>query len=882
KIFGRSINTNTGAVGKIRPGKKGDRGEDADNAPGSFLPGDEADIRVKWQEKVFGPEDVVTLSSGQRRGGKSQQQRAVGPPDNALSRLERDYAGHLEDLRRDRVDPLESLSEVMLFTYTDKDGFVPPLDKAGAAGGGLTTGDGGPFSYLEEAVTSMPRTAASSLLETAETAAGGGRGAGGGGAGGRNSKAGVSDTAAVIQAHLAREDKCKVMYIMAAVDVDVREATKAAKSRAGTPGGSFRWRQGEDGVGVHAHEQVVCSIKAHQNGTLEIAPGFSAEEPESGDEGAFLTDHTLKVMDKEGARLTTYRFTSPSGGVFSYTVENDSEPGGGVEEIEAWEAEEALRDLWKKAARQQNAGTQLVGAPVAGGAVALHVFMEIVSASGFAGVDRLYTEYALCLPRHWIMAGEEGSRGGGGGGGQHGSGRGDRGDHTFAWENGGNSDGSGDFAAGGTTQVASQAYPLAVPHRSVLSATTTTTSTGDTGSGLGHGNSSASSTTLSSSSTANTYGNSAMPAAFQAPPKIVMSGEALRATSAILLCFLGLLASLGESPLFWVVLGGAVVVVAAITGGGSSGGEGGSPVAHFGFPAEFHLINEEEGEMAGIGERPQILLAVSSLDGLARHRVEGYGYVSFPRQAGAHELHIRTWRPVCSIRTHLQARDDTKDFFVGGAHRLHDPRYASKPGNFRGTFLSRFGFRTETSGTLRVRLHLAEQGRIRDLRGESGGEGGGPTIDLAGTRTVKEILRVVNAKRMGVEIGRRFSATVDPASPPSAAAPTTPAAGSAAPVAALAASSTTRAANPREGVGGRRGMGGVSGGGVSHGEDNPTIPLLGSRNPFDRTLEGKGTGKVEAAADLLARVRGQLERSEQRTKGSLVERGGPGDMAPPR
>lgn len=97
-----------------------------------------------------------------------------------------------------------------------------------------------------------------------------------------------------------------------------------------------------------------------------------------------------------------------------------------------------------------------------------------------------------------------------------------------------------------------------------------------------------------------------MPASFQAPPKIVMSGAALRASSAILLCFLGLLASLGESPLFWVVLGGAVVVVAAITGGGSGGGEGGSPVAHFGFPAEFHLVNEEEGEMAGIGERPQV------------------------------------------------------------------------------------------------------------------------------------------------------------------------------------------------------------------------------------------------------------------------------------
>lgn len=92
----------------------------------------------------------------------------------------------------------------MLFTYTDKDGYVPPCDKAGGGGGGLTTGDGGPFSYLGEAVTNMPRKAANSSLETT-TAAGGASGVGGGGA-----RAGVSETAAVIQTHLAREDKFKV------------------------------------------------------------------------------------------------------------------------------------------------------------------------------------------------------------------------------------------------------------------------------------------------------------------------------------------------------------------------------------------------------------------------------------------------------------------------------------------------------------------------------------------------------------------------------------------------------------------------------------------------------------------------------------------------
>lgn len=99
-----------------------------------------------------------------------------------------------------------------------------------------------------------------------------------------------------------------------------------------------------------------------------------------------------------------------------------------------------------------------------------------------------------------------------------------------------------------------------------------------------------------------------MPATFQAPVKMAASSGAVSAGSAVFLCLLGLLGSLGESPLFWVVFGGAVVVVAALSGGGDrgAGAEGGNPVAHFGFPAEFHLVNEEEGETAGIGERPQV------------------------------------------------------------------------------------------------------------------------------------------------------------------------------------------------------------------------------------------------------------------------------------
>lgn len=135
---------------------------------------------------------------------------------------------------------------------------------------------------------------------------------------------------------------------------------------------------------------------------------------------------------------------------------------------------------------------------------------------------------------------------------------------------------------------------------------------------------------------------------------------------------------------------------------------------------------------------------------------------------------------------------------------------------------------------------------------------------------------MVNAKRMGAEIGRRLSATLE-AAPSAATAPATPA-GSAAPAA------TAPAANSSTGKATQRQTGSDGGaGGLDDAHRAMTMSLSDSRNPFEKTVGGgERGGKVEAAADLLARVRDQLERSEQRTKGLLVESPGVGDIAPPR
>lgn len=68
---------------------------------------------------------------------------------------------------------------------------------------------------------------------------------------------------------------------MAAVDVDVHQARKIANAKAKAAasgleneGSGSRLRGDTEDLQVHEH--VLCSIKAHQNGTLEIAPGASA------------------------------------------------------------------------------------------------------------------------------------------------------------------------------------------------------------------------------------------------------------------------------------------------------------------------------------------------------------------------------------------------------------------------------------------------------------------------------------------------------------------------------------------------------------------------------------------------------------------------------
>ena len=179
------------------------------------------------------------------------------------------------------------------------------------------------------------------------------------------------------------------------------------------------------------------------------------------------------------------------------------------------------------------------------------------------------------------------------------------------------------------------------------------------------------------------------------------------------------------------------------------------PTAHWGVPLALMATTSRQRGGVLVTEPPMILFQVSSVDWLGRHRVEGFGFARLPAKAGSIDTEARllerahcpwhhhdcagrcqgqspcvearwrrapdvqaprscrqvtTWRPCGSSQSQLV------DFFVGGAHRLKDLRFAAHPprteadASHKRRFLSRFGFATQASGgRVRVRAHAVEQ-----------------------------------------------------------------------------------------------------------------------------------------------------------------------------
>ncbi|XP_030392459.1 Meckel syndrome type 1 protein isoform X2 [Gopherus evgoodei] len=130
-------------------------------------------------------------------------------------------------------------------------------------------------------------------------------------------------------------------------------------------------------------------------------------------------------------------------------------------------------------------------------------------------------------------------------------------------------------------------------------------------------------------------------------------------------------------------------------------------VAYFSYPFTLEMFFTQEDESEGsLPQWPVIYFEVLSLDYWQRYRVEGYGSVVLPAAPGFHTLTAPTWRP-----TELGTVSELRRFFIGGSPELEDMTYVRVPGIFKGKCLSRFGFRTETTGSVTFRLHCLQQSK---------------------------------------------------------------------------------------------------------------------------------------------------------------------------
>ncbi|CAL8079046.1 unnamed protein product [Calicophoron daubneyi] len=128
----------------------------------------------------------------------------------------------------------------------------------------------------------------------------------------------------------------------------------------------------------------------------------------------------------------------------------------------------------------------------------------------------------------------------------------------------------------------------------------------------------------------------------------------------------------------------------------------------FGYPLEFDLAYKPgistENEQPSALKWPMLFVEVISVDSWTRSRTEGYAYVEIPRTSGEHEIDLRCWRPAGDTVV-----ENLRRFFVGGTCQLEDIIFSGIPGSFEGTHLVKYGFRTQSSGTVKLRFNCAVQ-----------------------------------------------------------------------------------------------------------------------------------------------------------------------------
>eukprot|EP00814_Leptocylindrus_danicus_P016718 CAMPEP_0116018558 /NCGR_PEP_ID=MMETSP0321-20121206/8714_1 /TAXON_ID=163516 /ORGANISM="Leptocylindrus danicus var. danicus, Strain B650" /LENGTH=356 /DNA_ID=CAMNT_0003488963 /DNA_START=389 /DNA_END=1459 /DNA_ORIENTATION=- len=257
--------------------------------------------------------------------------------------------------------------EATIFTYNNRDGFVPNIE----SNPNLTTSETTKHLPLTEAIPSLQRRQNT------------------GNSGGMP----LTKSAAHVQNRLTEGNIIETMYVMAAVDTKMSKWEK---------GGKFDTTNDPD-----YHQQVLCALKLHKNGLLEVTPGFS-----SIDERLQINPSLLTLpLDMDPAhRITTFTFTSPEGSLYEYSIINEF----AVSNIEA-EKDAKLQlmhdhsKLYERDKKLYNIGGRLLPTPSRkNDKPTMHGFVEIVSASvlEYDG-SPISCNCHLSTPKGWVVSSNE-------------------------------------------------------------------------------------------------------------------------------------------------------------------------------------------------------------------------------------------------------------------------------------------------------------------------------------------------------------------------------------------------------------------------------------------------------------------------------------------
>jgi hypothetical protein len=96
----------------------------------------------------------------------------------------------------------------------------------------------------------------------------------------------------------------------------------------------------------------------------------------------------------------------------------------------------------------------------------------------------------------------------------------------------------------------------------------------------------------------------------------------------------------------------------------------------------------------------KIYFKVMGVDSWCRHRLEGYGSIEIPTEAGRHSIIVTTWKPELNFKSQL------KQYFLGGGPELVDIRFDKID---KDTIFNRYGLRTMASGTVSFVFNITKQ-----------------------------------------------------------------------------------------------------------------------------------------------------------------------------